>query len=108
MQTISIGMLAFGLQDILWPPKAGDVVVDFFLGWNFNQVNRALAPVSDRLGPQAWPLFEIRLDILICKKILLPLHHAETARVEIGKDADLQIFGIAKRAPKLLTSAVEN
>ena len=42
------------------------------------------------------------------EEILLPLHQPETARIEIGKAAHLQIPGIAERAPKLLPLAVEN
>ncbi len=44
-------MLALGLQRIFRPPEGGNVVVDFFLGGNFNELDRALAPVADRLGP---------------------------------------------------------
>src|SRR5947199_4411003 len=107
MQTIGVGMLALGLQDVLRSPKACDIVVDLLHRRNFDQVNRAFAPIPNRLGPQAWPLFKARLDILILPEILLPLHQAETARIEIGKGADLKIFGIAERTPKFLPPAVE-
>src|SRR5258708_22319129 len=40
-------------------------------------------------------------------EILLPLHQAEAARIEIGKGADLKISGIAERTPKFLAPAVE-
>ena len=58
MQAIGVGMLALGLQAVLRPPKAGDIVVDLLLRRNFDQVNRAFAPIPNRLGPQAWPLFK--------------------------------------------------
>src|SRR6476660_4977850 len=107
MQTIGIGMLALGLQDVLRPPEARDIVVDLLLGRNFDQLNRAFAPIPNRLGPQAWPLFKARFDILILPEILLPLHQAETARVKIGKGADLKVSGIAERTPKFLAPPVE-
>src|SRR5712671_2268045 len=107
MQTVGIGMLALGLQDVLRPPKACDIVVDLLLRWNFDQVNRAFAPIPNRLGPQAWPLFKACFEILILPEILFPLHQTETARIEIGKGADLKISGIAERTPKFLAPAVE-
>ena len=45
---------------------------------------------------------------MILPEILLPLHQAETARIEIGKGTDLKIFGIAERTPKFLAPAVEH
>src|SRR5229473_4526800 len=108
MQAIGVGMLALGLQGVLRPPKAGDIIVDLLLRWNFDQVNRAFAPIPNRLGPQAWPLFKACFEILILPEILLPLHQAETARIEIGKGADLKIFGIAERTPKFLAPAVDH
>ncbi len=108
MQPIGVGVLTLGLQGILRPPKARDIIVDFLLRRNFDQLNRAFAPVPDRFSPQARPLLETRFDILILVEVFLPLHQAETARIEIGKGTDLQILGIAKRPPKFLASAVEN
>src|SRR6185312_10346118 len=51
MKPICIGMLAFGLQRALRLPEAGDIVVDFLLRRNFDEVNSAFAPVSDWLRP---------------------------------------------------------
>src|ERR1700761_2363813 len=100
MQSVSIGILTFGLERFFGLPEAGDVIVDFLLGRNFNELNRAFAPVADRFSPQAGALFETRFKVLIREKILLPLHQAETAWIEIGEGADLQIARIAERAPE--------
>src|ERR1700709_2191258 len=108
MQSIGIGMFALRPQRRFGMPKAGDVVVNFLLAGNFNQLNRALAPISDRLHPKTWTAFEIRFQILIGREILLTLHQAEAARVKVGKAADLKILGIAERAPQFLTAAVEH
>src|ERR1700682_5258183 len=104
MQSLSERVLALGLRRIFWPPKASNVVVNFFFGRNLDQLNRAFAPIPDRFGPQARSPLETRLQILILQEILLALHQAEPARIEIGEGADLQVLGIAKRAPKLLAS----
>ena len=55
-------------------PERGDVVVDLFLGRNLDQLDGAFAPVADRFGPEARPLFEMRLEILVGGKVSLPLH----------------------------------
>ena len=99
-------MLALGLQRIFRAPKAGDVVVNFLLGRNFDELNRTFAPVADRLGPQARALFEAQFKILIREKILLPLHQAEAAGIVIGESADLQIPGIVERTPEFFAAAV--
>ena len=77
MQAVCIGILALGLERIFRSPKPGDVVVNFFLGWYFDELDRAFTPVADRFGPQAGALFEVRFKVLISEKILLPLHQAE-------------------------------
>src|SRR3569833_33485 len=106
MKTVGVGMLALGLQRSLRSPEAGNIVVDLFPRRNFNQLNRALPPISDRFGPKTRPLFELGFQVLIRIKVLLPLHQAVTARIEIGETADLQISGIAERAPQFLAAAV--
>src|SRR5437762_10746508 len=106
MQTIGEGVLALCLQWILWPPEASDVVVDFFLGRNLDQLNRTFAPIPNGLCPQAGALLKTRFDILIFEKVFFPLHQSETARVEIGKRADLQIAWVAERPPQCFPTAV--
>ena len=58
----AIGEIVFPLcrQSGLWMPEPGDVVVDFLVGWNFDQLNRAFAPVANRLNPQTRPTFELQ------------------------------------------------
>src|SRR6267154_3876207 len=107
VQAIGVGMLALCLQNGLGLPEACNVVVDFFLGRNFDQLDRTLAPVSDRLRPQTWPPFEAGFEVLIGGKILLTLHQPEAAWIEVGEGADLEISRIMKRPPKLLAAAVE-
>src|SRR5260370_387304 len=51
VQAIGVGMLALCLQNGLGLPEACNVVVAFFLGRNFDQLDRTLAPVTDRLRP---------------------------------------------------------
>src|SRR6266567_2898811 len=51
VQAIGVGVLALGLQCRLGLPKACNVVVDFFLGRDFDQLDRTFAPVADRLRP---------------------------------------------------------
>ena len=99
MQAIGVGMLTFGLQRVFWPPEAGDVVVDFFLGRNLDKLNRTLAPIPNWLRPQARSFFKAGFEILIREIILLPLHQTVTARIEIGKGADLQVPRIAEWTP---------
>ena len=70
--------------------------------------NPALAPVSDRLHPETGALLETGFDVLIGEEISLPLHQAESARIEILEGADLEVTGIAKRPPKAFALAVED
>src|SRR6185437_10251644 len=88
------------------PPEAGNVVVDFLLGRNLEQLNCALTPISDRFGPQTRTLFELGFEVLVRIKVLLPLHEAVAARIEIGKAADLQVRRIAEWTPQFLAAAV--
>ena len=93
-EAVGIGMLALGLQRIFRSPKSGDVVVNFLLGRYLDELDPPFAPVPDRLCPQARALFETRFKVLIGEKILLPLHQAIAAGIEIGESADLQIRGL--------------
>src|SRR5258705_540744 len=88
--------------------KTGDVVVDFFLGGDFNQLHRTFTPVSDRFRPQARPSLKARFEVLVVEKILLPLHQTKSAGIEIRKSADLKIARIAERSPQLLAPAIED
>src|SRR5882757_2175008 len=73
VQPVGIDVFAFCLQNCLGLPKARNIVVNFFLGRNFDQFNRTFAPVSDRLRPQTWPAFETGLEVLVGKEVLLTL-----------------------------------
>src|ERR1700736_3521042 len=101
-------MFSLGPQWLLGVPETADVVVNFFLGGNFDQLHRALAPIPDWFGPKTWPPFEIRFQILIGDEIPLTLHQPKTARIEVGECADLKIPGSGERPPKLLAPAIED
>src|ERR1700754_3121428 len=99
VQPIGIGMLSLRLQGRFRMPKTGNIIVDFLLGGNLDQLHLAFAPVADRLSPQARTSLKARLQILVGGKILLPLHQSKAMRIEIGKGADLKVFRIVKRTP---------
>src|SRR5438270_14078100 len=99
MEAVGEGVLTLCLQRILGTPKTSDVVVNFLLGRDFDQLDRSLSPIADWFGPQAWPLLKIGFKIFILEKISFPLHLAEAVRIEIGESADLQVAGIAQWAP---------
>src|SRR6185437_7780982 len=87
-------------------PEAGNIVVDFLHRRNFDKVNGAFAPVPYWLRPQTRALFEFGFEILVCPIVLLPLHQTKTARIDIGKQADLEVLRIAERTPKFLATPI--
>src|SRR5258705_12943539 len=99
-------MLVLGRDRLLGPPKSCDVVVDFLFRRDLEQNDGSLAPIADRLDPQAWATFEPRFEILGGKEVLLSLHQSEAARIKVGEGADLQIPRVVGRTPELLTLAV--
>jgi len=48
-------------QRLRWLPVGNDVVVDLFLGWDFDELDRAWPPFFAGLDPSAWALFVARL-----------------------------------------------
>src|SRR5437870_1634964 len=57
------GVLPLGAQWIVRPPERDDVVVDLLLAGNLDEEHAAVAPVADRLDPQARTLLVMGLEI---------------------------------------------
>src|SRR5260370_3701270 len=96
-------MLVLGRDRLLGPPKSCDVVVDLLFRRDLEQNDGSLAPIADRLDPQAWATFETRFEIMVSKEGLLSLHQSEAAPIEVGEGADPQIARIGERTAELLT-----
>ncbi len=94
-------------QPLLRPPERDDVVVHLVDGGDLDQHDRALAPVADRLDPQAGAPVVQHLRVEIVGKGALPLHQAEAVRVDVAEIADLQVARVAQRAPDLLAAPGE-
>src|SRR5215472_12163314 len=102
----AIGEAVFAFQRLLRPPECDDVVVNLLLGRDLDQLHGAVAPIADRLDPQARALLVARLEILIGPKIVLALQESEAARIGVREGRDLQVTRVVERAPQLLAPAV--
>src|SRR5262245_1218157 len=108
VQAMGEEVLSFRMQRFTGPPERHDVIVNLILRRDFDQVDRALAPVANRLDPEARPLLKVRFEILVCREVALPLQQSEAAWVDIGKDAHLQVIRIRQRAPDDLSTSITN
>jgi hypothetical protein len=67
-----------------------------------NQRHRAVAPIADRLDPEAWSPLVIGFEILKASRVTIALHQAEAARRGVDEGADLQLGRIGERTPDAL------
>src|SRR6516164_8006765 len=97
----AVGELIFTLlsERLPRPPERYNVVVDLLLARNLDQRDLTISPIADRLDPQTWPPFVVRLEVLVDAKITLALQQAKTTWVDVGKGTNLQIQRIGERTP---------
>src|SRR5690606_16897609 len=105
VQAVVEEIFRLGAERAARSPEGDDIVVDLALGRDLDQEDLALAPIPDRLYPQARPLFVTRLEILVAGEAPLALHEAEAARVVIDEARYLQVLRVRQRAPQPLVAA---
>src|SRR4051812_38113218 len=87
-------------------PIGQDVVVDLGFARDLDQLDGALAPLADRLDPQARAALPALLVVLEGGVVALALDEAEALRILVEEDRDLQRLGVLERAPDPLVGAV--
>ena len=87
-----IGKL-YGFLGVYFPvehPECNNVVIHFFIRWNFHQADTAFPPpFTKRFHPKAWPLVIVSFEIHIVVIVPVTLHEPEASGVVIHEGADV-------------------
>ena len=67
------------------PPERDDIIIDLAAGRQFDKINRAFSPVSQRLDPGTRTVAESALDIFEIVEGALPLEQPESFRRLVGE-----------------------
>ena len=79
VQPVAVVEARAGLGRLLGQPVGDDVVVDLVVGRDLDQLHHALAPVAERLDPEAGPLV-VADAVQIVVEDAVALQQAEAAR----------------------------
>lgn len=89
-------------------PVGDSIVVDFLVGGDFHQGDRALAPVLLGFDPQAGAVVIEGFQVVEIRQLARALHQAEAARVVVDEGRHLQPRGVGQRPPQGFTVAVDH
>ena len=99
-ELIRIACLGFAIRH----PEGSNVIVDFIVGRDFDQLNRAVMPVALRFDPQAGTAV-ITHTIQIVLHIAITLHQTKTTRVVITKCRCADGFRVIELSPDAFAAA---
>ena len=105
MKLIAHFILAASPVRLFRSPISNDVVMNFVGGRDFDKLHRTLAPIANRLYPNARPLLIERAVVLIGTELTFPLEEAEALWIEVDKRAGLHAQGIVQRTPNSFSAA---
>src|SRR5450830_142983 len=93
------GGLGFG------DPHSDDVVVDFIIGRDFDQLYRSLAPAFQWLDPETWAALVMHA-VLIMVEVAVTLQQAEAAWIVVAESRGGDAGRVVERAPDVFAVAV--
>src|ERR1700730_11831198 len=102
IEAIRKAELGSGRRRFFRSPHRDNIVVDFIVGWDFDQLDRAFAPIPFGLDPEARTAV-IKDPILIMVKGPVALQQPEAARVFIQKGRCDDAWRIVERTPRSLS-----
>src|SRR6185437_2414497 len=86
-------------------PIGDDIVVDLVVRRDFHELHRALAPLAQRLDPNAGTTVIKSAIILIVVEVAIALNEAEALRIGIVEGIGLHLRWIVERPPYALALA---